>query len=247
MIKKLLSRRTFMTGFTLIELIIVLIVVGLMTTAFTVSLQMVNESSIREQTQTLINKAELAVINFALANNRLPCPDTNSDGVEDCGGGVAVGTVPFQTMRLDAKVIDASGQNITYSIYRNPAAQADLGVLTELKNAINGLNLLDRLDFCASLKNAQTAAAASNLLSVSLNVQGIGCLGGADFINVAFLLTSSGIKDADNLPPSNRFDQENNTNPALCFASPKKAISSQYDDLLAATSFSKLDEVICSY
>jgi type II secretory pathway pseudopilin PulG len=233
-------------GFTLLELAIYLVVSGLMTIAIATSYQSLKEAGNRDKTKILLKKAEVAIIDFALGNSRLPCPDTNGDGQENCASGT-VGNVPFQTINLDAKVIDATGQSITYSLYRNGGASADLGVLVELKNAINGLNILDSLDFCEALSNAQTVAINKSFTSVSTNIQGIGCQGANDFANVAFLLASRGNKDADHQSPLSYFDQENSSSPSLCFASSNKPISAQYDDLISAVSFSKLFEVSCSY
>ena len=240
------KKPSLMRGFTLLELAIYLVVSGLMTIAIATSYQGLKEAGNRDKTKILLKKAEVAIIDFALGNSRLPCPDTNADGQEDCASGT-IGSVPFQTISLDAKVIDANGQPITYSLYRNGGASADLGILVELKNAINGLNILDSLDFCEALSNAQTAAINKNFTSVSTNIQGVGCQGTSDFANVAFLLASGGNKDADHQSPLSHFDQENSSNPSVCFASSKKAISASYDDLISVISFSKLFEVSCSY
>ena len=241
------KRRHLNKGFTLLELSIYLIVIGIMTVALSGSFSQLQDAGNRDKTKIILKKSEIAITNFALGNNRLPCPDTNSDGREDCGAG-SIGKIPFQTIELGGQALDANGMPITYSVYRNSSSNADLGTLIELKNAINGLNILDKLDFCEALSNGQNATKNMNLLSVSTNTlaSATSCQNGS-FINIAFILASGGNEDADHATPLNRFDQENSTNPALCFASPQKAISAQYDDLMTSISFSKLFEVACSY
>ena len=48
----------------------------------------------------LLAQADRAIANFATVMHRLPCPDTNRDGAEDCGAGGQKGWLPSVTLGL---------------------------------------------------------------------------------------------------------------------------------------------------
>lgn len=82
-------------GMTLIELAVALLIVG--------ALAMMLGRHVPEQDRNarsmLLSRAQGAVTNFVLTNARLPCPDTNADGYEDCGS--SVGLMPWNTVGID--------------------------------------------------------------------------------------------------------------------------------------------------
>src|SRR3990167_9187276 len=56
--------------------------------------------SSRQERQAL-TQADKAIIAFATVANRLPCPDTNRDGLDDCGAAAdQKGWLPSATLRL---------------------------------------------------------------------------------------------------------------------------------------------------
>ncbi len=125
-------------GFTLIELVVVLVVLGLLA-LFAVELIPKLTDRIRlDQTVVSLEQAKEAVTGFVLANNRLPCPDTNNNGLE--GGGASgvcaatdrVGVLPFRSMGLPGPALDRSRLPLRYGVYRNAGVSADLATLTEL-------------------------------------------------------------------------------------------------------------------
>ena len=88
-------------GFTLLELAIVIAIVGLLLGGILVPLatqvQMRRINDTREQLEHIKD----ALIGFAIANGRLPCPDTDNppDGIENppCSGGTE-GNLPYASL-----------------------------------------------------------------------------------------------------------------------------------------------------
>lgn len=65
-------------------------------------------------TESSIFAAEDILVNYLQTNLRLPCPDTNQDGKEDCGS--RYGTLPYDTLGLDGVITDAWNQPIRYQV-----------------------------------------------------------------------------------------------------------------------------------
>jgi len=116
-------------GFTLIELAIVLLVVGLLLSAITVPIA--TQYRIREtrNARQQIEEVRQALIGFAQSRRRLPCPDTNRAGLEDytppappadasCDRPVGttpyIGSLPYATLGLSAT--DPWGRLFTYRV-----------------------------------------------------------------------------------------------------------------------------------
>ena len=70
-------------GFTLIEMAIVLIVVGLILGGVISTVGVQRQQLKRDETRQLLEVAREALIGFALTNGRLPCPDIDNDGIEN--------------------------------------------------------------------------------------------------------------------------------------------------------------------
>lgn len=133
--KKTMSTPNRQTGFTLIEiamvmLIIVLILGGLLPT---ISAQM--EQQRINTTRRQLNEIREALLGFAVANNRLPCPanGTANSGQEDrnvttlvCNtitGNASGGVLPWAT--LGVSETDAWGRRFTYRVTSAFADGAD--------------------------------------------------------------------------------------------------------------------------
>lgn len=78
------TARTATAGFSLIELAVVLVIIGLMLGGLLVPLGTQIESDKRKENAATLESIKDALIGFAIINQRLPCPDTNADGREDC-------------------------------------------------------------------------------------------------------------------------------------------------------------------
>lgn len=137
---------TQMRGFTLIEISIVLVVIGLLLSGGLVALGPVIQNAKRTQTENTLTKIEDALLLYAIQNSCLPCPaDATTPATEGiqanaagtaitaaCVGGAAAcftgadAVVPWQTLGLSrSDAIDEWGTLITYH-YRCPHPQHPL-------------------------------------------------------------------------------------------------------------------------
>jgi len=105
------------TGFTLIEMAVVLVIIALLVGGVLAPLSTQKEQERREENQQLLDEALNALIGFAIVNAYLPCPDTDGDGVEDapdanpgdCGRTQATsansypGRLPWVTLGINAE------------------------------------------------------------------------------------------------------------------------------------------------
>ncbi|MFK8019454.1 MAG: type II secretion system protein [Pseudomonadales bacterium] len=70
-------------GFSLIEMAVVMVVLGLALGGLLMPLSVQLENSARKETQAEMAVIKEALMGFAMANGRLPCPDTTGDGQEN--------------------------------------------------------------------------------------------------------------------------------------------------------------------
>ncbi len=104
-------------GFSLVELAVVLVIVGLLASGLMLSLGTQRESATTLEAQRQLESIREALIGFALANGRLPCPaprtlantDANA-GRENCAS--QHGVVPWVTLGLPET--DPWGNRFTY-------------------------------------------------------------------------------------------------------------------------------------
>ena len=108
-------------GFTLIEIAIVIFIVGLLLAGLIAAVGPQIEARDRRQTQLAIEDARVALYGFAMANGRLPCPDTSGDGVEDCTPMAERGWLPWATLGLNASG-DAWGNRFMYRVATQAAS-----------------------------------------------------------------------------------------------------------------------------
>jgi type II secretory pathway pseudopilin PulG len=135
------------SGFTLVEVAIVVLIAGLLLVPFLKGLEIWNERQAIKTTRENIKEVHLALSRYVAANNRLPCPgvaslpdsDPNFGASVDCntaaagpglsivpgeqpGTQVVIGAVPFRELSIPADVVsDAWGGRMTYAVTRNLA------------------------------------------------------------------------------------------------------------------------------
>ena len=172
---QLIARRV--QGFTLVELAVVLAIVGLLLGSLMYTLSAQSEQRAREQTQRSLEQAREALLGFAVANGRLPCPATAaSNGAElpagggDCNsydGFLPAVTVGFQPVDSDGFAIDAWNNRIRYAVTRNLNAATCAGtssvphftVTATLKQ--NGISCLPHPNELLVCKSSTGAVAGS--------------------------------------------------------------------------------------
>jgi prepilin-type N-terminal cleavage/methylation domain-containing protein len=111
-----LARKTESSGFSLVEIAVVLVIIAILTTIIAVPLGTQIEQQRVSETTRQLEAIKEAIYGFALANGRLPCPATGANGNESfsvagnaANGGCAafVGFLPAATLGISS--VDASG------------------------------------------------------------------------------------------------------------------------------------------
>ena len=107
MILNIRNRRS--AGFTLVELAVVLIIVGLLLGSLLIPLSAQLDQRNNAETQRALSEIREALIGYALSHTAtdgkpyLPCPDTNGDGAENRTGSACTaleGDLPTQVLGL---------------------------------------------------------------------------------------------------------------------------------------------------
>ncbi|MDH5516907.1 MAG: type II secretion system GspH family protein [Gammaproteobacteria bacterium] len=78
-----MTPRIITKGFTLIEITIVLIVMGLILGGVIKTVGVQRQQLKRDETRQILQNINQALIGFATTEGRLPCPDTDGDGIEN--------------------------------------------------------------------------------------------------------------------------------------------------------------------
>ncbi|MBF0177982.1 MAG: type II secretion system protein [Magnetococcales bacterium] len=257
-------------GMSLIELSIVLVVVGLIISmGMTMGPDMIFTSKVT-QTKGQLDKVRQAIEGFALTNNRLPCPDTDNDGVENVASHTCSsksGDLPIITLGLsagrntsgsdkrDASGKDAWGNTIKYAVFIRASSAATR--LEDLASDEVGTSdqtawgtTISRTYFCKKLTQlasstfvATTDLHVANLTSRDGNNANSSCANG---IMVPFALITSGSEDADK--NDNKYDGMNDTtlngNDALCFENPDRIMRQYSVEESSSTNVNNYDDTV---
>ncbi|MEO5362293.1 MAG: prepilin-type N-terminal cleavage/methylation domain-containing protein [Magnetococcus sp. DMHC-8] len=104
------------SGFTLLEIAIVLLVVGLLLGSGITSYTAQRDNSQRQRGQVHLDSIRQALIGYVISYGRLPCPNTNGDGQEgDCTA--LIGLLPWRD--LGVQRLDPHGNHFTYHASAN--------------------------------------------------------------------------------------------------------------------------------
>lgn len=150
------------TGFTLVEVAIVVAIVALLLGSLTYSLSAQVEQAGFEETRRRLDQAKSLLLAFAIVHGRLPCPArttssadevrnaaghcTDATGEDYYGGtlpgGVAGGFLParaigFQPVDADGFAVDAWGNRIRYAVEKYVTACSGPSVLPHFTSATN--------------------------------------------------------------------------------------------------------------
>ena len=180
-LKRLLPRRIFpprlQPGFTLVELTIVLLIVSILMGGMMAMLSTQVDQRNWTDTQTRLEAARDAILGYAIANGRLPCPaNSNSAGAEVqvngvCGasgntydyyggvvGSVTYGLMPavtvgYQPVDTQGFAVDAWGNRIRYAVSRVTTPTTTSANFTNKANLkTSGVTVLPNdLVVCASI------------------------------------------------------------------------------------------------
>jgi prepilin-type N-terminal cleavage/methylation domain-containing protein len=125
-------------AFTLIEMAVVLAIIGLLLGSLMYTLSAQTEQRARGETQRTLEQAREAILGYAVANGRLPCPaSAASMGVESPAGGgdcsnyydgfLPAVTLGFQPVDAQGFALDAWNNRIRYAVSRNLNAGTCVG------------------------------------------------------------------------------------------------------------------------
>lgn len=123
--------RTQMTGFTLVEMAVVVVLMGIMMTLGLRMLQATQNNAARSTTQQKQERIKLALVAFLRTNGRLPCPDSAlpPTGAEpaSCLVNAGRGVLPWQTLGLSVDDVQDGWSNLfTYRVAnRTPATSSN--------------------------------------------------------------------------------------------------------------------------
>lgn len=167
------------SGFTLVELAIVLVIIGLVLSAFLTPLAAQLAQARNTEARKDLSEIKEALLGFAVINGRLPCPDNNNDGIEDACPNTNVtattgGNVPWST--LNTKQFDPWQRRYQYQI----------------NNGFTAVFILSTAGTGAGVIRVCTTSACAN----------------TEANNVPFVIFSTGENGAV-LPPANLDEQEN--------------------------------------
>jgi len=237
-------------GLTLIELSLVLVILGLVTSIMVPLVPALTRLASTEAAIESLTQTNNALTGFTLTAGRLPCADTDMDGVENCPA--VAGGFPYLTLGLAAPLRNAQGYDYRYAVYSRsdglPMNDASLtGLQERWQPAIaSGLNSAltvnptslggdsNHLDACQALGIAESAAADENYTHLVHN-------GARE--HVAYVLVDPGQGDRDG--DGSIFDGLN-TN-GIAFEHPTKGVSRTYDDVVRVVYFNQLwEDLGCS-
>ena len=244
-------------GFTLVEIAVVMVVVGLLMMSMLLPLSAQLEQKAAADTLKRMEDAREALIAFALLNGRLPCPATSgSAGIEaPTGGGVCTqpydGFLPARTLSIypqsaGGNALDAWNNPIRYAVSKVTSSvytkytPGSAGIKYQV--SLNGLGdpgLQPDLRICA------TASAITN------PGQPTATCGGQDIASttsVVAVIYSTGKNGALAADASSRPDEAANLNADRVFVShlsaPSGSTGGEFDDILiwisAGTLFNRM-------
>jgi prepilin-type N-terminal cleavage/methylation domain-containing protein len=102
-------------GFTLIEIAIVMVIIGLLTGAGMSLMSMLTKRKARNETVDYLKEVKGALISYANIKGRLPWADTDGDGNEN--SGATSGDLPYSTLGVRPK--DSYIRTLTYALNTN--------------------------------------------------------------------------------------------------------------------------------
>lgn len=230
------------SGFTLVELAIVLFVVALMLGGML--LPLAGQQDIRNygDTQKILAEARDALVGFAMANDRLPCPATGPNGVEDpVGGSTALipctnpygGFLPAATLGLSP--VDAEGyrldgwggetvHRLRYAVTNNStSALRDNAFTTKLgmKNAFITVSGVTSIGMPALEPDLQICSTGTNITTATINSAACGT--GKSLATDAVAVVYSLGKNAG--PGGTSDDEKHNPNPQTAVAADRAFVN----------------------
>jgi len=185
-------------GFTLIEMAIVLVILGLLLGGVLAPLSARQEQERREENAELLEKAREALIGFAIVNGRLPCPDTDAPGSATSGqeNACSTGTADFHADRLPWVTLGVVGE---YDAWGAP---------DEIRYAVNGAS--------TAIFTLNTAGTGNGIIEIHNTAGSCSTNNNLVATNVPALIWSTANTDYANQVPA-RADEAENDDDDRCY------------------------------
>ena len=126
-------------GFTLIEIAIVMVIIGVLAGGGVSLMGMLTKRKARTETIEYLKQAQAALISFADINGRLPWADTSGDGAENAGS--SSGNLPYQTLKLSPT--DPYKRMLRYEFNANLATNLTVSCSALRSGLSGGPNIVD--------------------------------------------------------------------------------------------------------
>lgn len=172
-------KQQLQAGFSLLELAIVLLIVGLLLGGLIMPLSARMDQQKIDTTRQQLDQIRQALVGYALARDALPCPATpGSDGLASAtatGCTRQHGFVPAVTLGIpgaqnrDKLLLDAWGSPIRYSVTNSDAngnGNWDFVRPGEMRT-VTLANLAPTLDICTTTTGSSATACASNATTLA--------------------------------------------------------------------------------
>lgn len=234
-------------GFTIIEMSIVLVLVGIIISIMATTLPTLLKAGKTKKARGILEKHDYALLGYISATGRCPCPDTDSDGLENRNTGATpadptddtctryVGDFPHATLGLTTGS-DVWMRPVKYGVYqdliRTTVATGSNPICTSLDNIIA---YYDPLGGGNPTDNSVLYTSDA---------------GGGNPTNMGFVLVSGGEKDYDTDNTDGLFDGYNE-GVDMRFDTPERTefhgtpVNQRYDDLVRVSSFTNLKGYVC--
>jgi prepilin-type N-terminal cleavage/methylation domain-containing protein len=254
-------------GFTLVELAIVLLIVGLILGGLLVPLSQQILSRRISDTEAIMRDIKESLLGYAIANGRLPCPATNgTNGLENrrnddlavgpkdpdkegCRGGAYVGFVPWATLGVPA--VDAWGHRFGYRVtneftraHGDATAALDFANCASLSPVAAGtdpnactLDLTDSGSLAVESRDPATKAKRSLSVQIPAVIISFGKNGFGSM---------SDLNIAQANPPAVNLDETQNVNPASIIFLTRTITEQQSacSDSAAGQPFCEFDDIV---
>lgn len=222
-------------GFSLVELAIVLIIVALLSGGLMMAVSAQFDSAASSETQRRLNDARDAILGFAAANGRLPCPAIGgATGAESPPGGGSCndnwdGFLPAVTLGIGPTneagyAVDGWGNPIRYAITK--AVSSQVSTANQIKNAWNAGGTLTNGQLAADLRVCNTAAGISGSGAIA------SCGSGTELTNNAVAVIYSRGRNGS-LAPTSADEMANGDSDRAFISHPQSSAGpNEFDDLV---------------
>lgn len=235
-------------GLGLLEVLLFIAIVGGLATVGYLEWRERSALQSSRQERASLSQADTAVITFATVMRRLPCPDTDRDGLEDCGAGAQKGWLPSVSLKLAGADAGVGVAQLRYLVQRGATAY-DLAVLgddwrpleyddgattfaamrdTTASGGSYQANILTLPDLCQRVGEGAVATFGTGMAHVTAS----------PLRPVAYALVHPGLEDTDG--DGSLFDGVNGAAGNTVEDPDRSPLLSSYDDVVRERSFASL-------